>query len=217
MQTTLNTNASVGSAGSGSGIAGAVDGGAMSDMFTKLLVAQVKNQDPLSPADPSQFVSQLTQLSQVEAMQKMASQSAGTAAALENLKLLALGGQVGSTVMVQVDHVQLGSDVLHGGFQLASAAGQVELVLTGADGAPHKFPLGGKAAGEVGFDLDAQALGLKPGSYSIAVRTDAGETPAIELAGKLQNVRQAPGGGAVVTVAGIGNIDASAITQFNGH
>jgi flagellar hook assembly protein FlgD len=26
------------------------------DMFTKLLVAQIQNQDPLSPTDPSQFV-----------------------------------------------------------------------------------------------------------------------------------------------------------------
>ena len=35
-----------------------------SRMFTKLLVAQVRNQDPLSPNDPAAFVSQLTQLSQ---------------------------------------------------------------------------------------------------------------------------------------------------------
>ncbi|RZI59199.1 MAG: hypothetical protein EOP37_12495, partial [Rubrivivax sp.] len=44
---------------------------ATSSLFTTLLVAQIKNQDPLSPQDPSQFVSQLTQLSQVESMQKL--------------------------------------------------------------------------------------------------------------------------------------------------
>lgn len=216
MQTTLNT-ASQGSAGAASQVSGATDAGAISDMFTKLLVAQVKNQDPLSPTDPSQFVSQLTQLSQVEAMQKMASQSTGTSAALENLKVLALGGQVGSNVMAKVDRLQLGDQPVHGSFELNNAASQVELLLTGADGVTHKLPLGTKGAGEVGFDIDPQALGLKRGDYSIVVRTEAGETPSVELAGKLQSVRQAPGGGAVVTVAGIGSIDASAITQFNGH
>jgi flagellar basal-body rod modification protein FlgD len=35
-------------------------------MFLQLLVAQIKNQDPLSPADPSQFTSQLAQFSELE-------------------------------------------------------------------------------------------------------------------------------------------------------
>lgn len=36
------------------------------DMFLRLLVAQIQNQDPLSPMDPSQFVSQLAQFSEME-------------------------------------------------------------------------------------------------------------------------------------------------------
>jgi flagellar basal-body rod modification protein FlgD len=35
-------------------------------MFLELLVAQIKNQDPLSPADPTQFTSQLAQFSELE-------------------------------------------------------------------------------------------------------------------------------------------------------
>ena len=35
-------------------------------MFLQLLVAQIKNQDPTSPQDPSQFVAQLAQFSQLE-------------------------------------------------------------------------------------------------------------------------------------------------------
>lgn len=35
-------------------------------MFLQLLVAQIKNQDPTSPSDPSQFVAQLAQFSQLE-------------------------------------------------------------------------------------------------------------------------------------------------------
>ena len=36
------------------------------DVFLKLLVAQVKNQNPLNPSDPVQFLSQLTQFSSLE-------------------------------------------------------------------------------------------------------------------------------------------------------
>jgi|SRR5450432_1277093 flagellar basal-body rod modification protein FlgD len=35
-------------------------------MFLQLLVAQIKNQDPTTPTDPSQFVAQLAQFSQLE-------------------------------------------------------------------------------------------------------------------------------------------------------
>jgi flagellar basal-body rod modification protein FlgD len=36
------------------------------DMFLKLLVAQIRNQDPLNPADGVQFLTQLAQFSQLE-------------------------------------------------------------------------------------------------------------------------------------------------------
>ncbi len=39
---------------------------ASKDMFLKLLVAQIQNQDPLNPLDPTQFVSQLSQFSSME-------------------------------------------------------------------------------------------------------------------------------------------------------
>jgi flagellar basal-body rod modification protein FlgD len=36
------------------------------EMFLQLLVAQLKNQDPLNPTDSTQFVSQLAQFSELE-------------------------------------------------------------------------------------------------------------------------------------------------------
>src|SRR3982750_2575721 len=36
------------------------------NMFLKLLVAQIKNQDPMSPADGVQFLTQLAQFTQLE-------------------------------------------------------------------------------------------------------------------------------------------------------
>lgn len=43
------------------------------DVFLKLLVSQIKNQDPLNPMDSMNFVSQLAQFSQLEAILGMRS------------------------------------------------------------------------------------------------------------------------------------------------
>ena len=43
-----------------------LDNGLGKETFLKLLVAQLKNQNPLNPADGMEFVSQLAQFSQLE-------------------------------------------------------------------------------------------------------------------------------------------------------
>ena len=43
------------------------------NVFLKLLVAQLKNQDPSSPADPTQFITQLAQFSELSNTTQMTS------------------------------------------------------------------------------------------------------------------------------------------------
>lgn len=44
------------------------------DAFLKLLVAQIKNQDPLKPSDGAQFLAQLAQFSQLEQLMEIKDQ-----------------------------------------------------------------------------------------------------------------------------------------------
>ena len=56
--------------------------GGLNDMFLKLLVAQLQNQSPLNPMDPTQFVGQLAQfseLSEVTSIYQLLQQQASTA------------------------------------------------------------------------------------------------------------------------------------------
>ena len=55
------------------------------NMFLQLLVAQIKNQDPLNPADGVQFLTQLAQFTQLEQSMSMSTDLAAIRAALDKL------------------------------------------------------------------------------------------------------------------------------------
>jgi flagellar basal-body rod modification protein FlgD len=63
----------------------AADALANKEMFLKLLVAQLQHQNPLSPSDPIQFLTQLTQFSSLEQTLGMREELAAIRAAVEKL------------------------------------------------------------------------------------------------------------------------------------
>ena len=65
------------------------------DTFLKLLVAQLKYQDPMNPADSTQFLTQTAQFTEVETLQKMAKQQEAQQAASQ---LLASSSMIGRPV-----------------------------------------------------------------------------------------------------------------------
>src|SRR6478609_7468475 len=64
-------------------------------MFLNLLVAQLRYQDPMNPADSSEFLSQNAQFTALEKMQDVADQ---TAALLQSQTAFGAAGMVGKTV-----------------------------------------------------------------------------------------------------------------------
>jgi flagellar basal-body rod modification protein FlgD len=66
--------------------------GASKDMFLKLLVAQMKYQDPNSPADTSQMMSQTATFTQVEKLEELAKQNAEMLSLQRSLSAGALVG-----------------------------------------------------------------------------------------------------------------------------
>jgi flagellar basal-body rod modification protein FlgD len=78
------------------------------DMFLKLLVAQLQNQDPLNPVEDKEFIAQLAQFTSVEELQKISSgveemnsnyvkQQVTTAASFMGLRISAKGDLVSLT------------------------------------------------------------------------------------------------------------------------
>lgn len=216
MQTNLFSSAAPAAAATG---AGAIpnDASKNSDMFTKLLVAQIRNQDPLAPTDPSQFVNQLSQLSQTEALQKLATLAGANAGAMQSLQVLGLGSQVGSNVMVASSSVRLDGDKVEGQLTLSGATTGTTLVLTGEDGQPHPVALGVQPGGTVPFTLDPAALGLPPGRYAMRVEAVPAQPAApISISGKLSSVRLATDGSIVLNVTHVGEVGPGDLSAFNG-
>lgn len=214
MQTNLFTD---GSQSLGASNKPAANASAASDMFTKLLVAQIRNQDPLAPTDPGDFVNQLAQLSQTESLQSLATLTSNNASVLQSLQVLGLGAQVGSQVTVNTTSVKIGAEPIKGTVTLANSAARTALVLIGADGLKHDIQLGTQAAGEVPFTVDPVALGLPPGQYAMQVDTDSDSAASIGVIGKLNSVKLSSIGNVVLDVAGIGEVAPYAVTAFNGQ
>jgi len=59
-------------------------------MFLQLLVAQLRNQDPMSPSDGTQFIGQLAQFQQLE---QSVNSGSDIAAIRQDLDQLVLAGQ----------------------------------------------------------------------------------------------------------------------------
>jgi len=77
--------------------------------FLQLLVAQLKNQDPLNPEDPTQFMSEIAQLTQVQSQTTLAAEQQ-TSAADSMIGLDVSGvGTAGSNVQGVVTSVLLNS------------------------------------------------------------------------------------------------------------
>jgi flagellar basal-body rod modification protein FlgD len=215
METNLFINAAAQSANAG----GVALNGASSegrDMFTKLLVAQIRNQDPLSPQDPSQFVQQLTQLSQTEALQNLANLTSANASVLQSMQTLALGAQVGSNVMVQADSVVVEDAPVQGQATLSSASAKTTLVLTAVNGQQYEIQMGTLPSGTHPFVINPSALGMPPGKYSMHVASESNPNVPLAVQGRLDSVQLGAGGNPTLQIDTVGEVAPAAITAFRG-
>lgn len=96
VQSTNSTALASGGATAGSSSAKQTIGG---DDFVKLLMAELKNQDPTQPMDPTQMVSQLATVSQVAQMSQMNT----TLAQLLATSSLSQAGQIVGRVVSNAD------------------------------------------------------------------------------------------------------------------
>lgn len=193
-------------------------GDGLNDMFMKLLVAQIQNQDPLNPTDGTEYVGQLAQMTQVQSMQNMTGMMQTAATLVDNLQVLAIGNLAGQTVMVRSDKINLDGQPVDGRLTLDHPSSNVTVHIKDAAGNETTLELGKQEKGLVDFTIDPDALGLEKGEYTLSVVTDEGGVKVpIEIAGTVNSVRIGPDGSALLNIPGLGEIPFFNISQFGGQ
>jgi len=166
------------------GAPGSPAGGVLGkDEFLKLLVAQLQNQDPLSPSGPEELAVQLAQFSSLEQLvninETLAGQSGGNQV-LDNTSVLSTIGRR-ALVSGETLNVDAGNPPrVH--FSLETGAENVALRIFDEEGSRVvETSLGPRAAGVHRVSLDEIAPDLEPGSYRFEVEAgnEAGETLSV--------------------------------------
>ncbi len=157
------------------------------DRFLALLVAQMKNQDPLNPLDNAQFTTQLAQISAVNGIEQLNATLNSLRGDVGGLNALGSVALAGRQVLVNGDSIELANGQAAGGFELAQAADRVTLTLLDGSGlAVHRVELGAQGAGPHVFAWDGIAdsgAPAAPGRYTVRLEAHAQgrEVPATAL------------------------------------
>ncbi|MFT5720204.1 MAG: flagellar basal-body rod modification protein FlgD [Motiliproteus sp.] len=127
-----------------------------SDMFMKLLMAQMQNQDPSSPADTADYMNQISQMSMVESINNMnVSMQNLSSGLLSSQTALQASSMVGKTVYVPTQTAEVGADgEVKGVLALETSHADVRVrVYDSAGKLISNLSLGAQAAGDGQFSL----------------------------------------------------------------
>lgn len=104
------------------------------DDFLSLLVAQLKNQDPLEPEDPTAFTAQLAQFSSLEQLANLNTTMEGLTTAQANSARLSSLSLIGKDITYNGSTVTLEGKPVEIGYQLDGTASSVTLSIQDANG-----------------------------------------------------------------------------------
>ena len=155
--------------------------------FVELLVAQVKNQDPTKPMDPSEFMNQLTQSSMVNGINDLQKSFDSLATKLSSDQSLQAAGLVGKSVLLPGGETQLAAGgSINGQFNLEQATSDVKINIYNSNEELVKtLPLSGVKAGELLFKwdgIDDSGTAVPEGEYLVTAQALIdGEQQAIQV------------------------------------
>ncbi|MGA9659902.1 MAG: flagellar hook capping FlgD N-terminal domain-containing protein [Asticcacaulis sp.] len=175
--------------------------------FLNLLTAQIKNQDPLSPMDTTQWTNQLVQYSSVEQQLKANQYLASLVAGSTQSNMNAAVGYIGKSVMADQDISQLQDGHTDWQYALGSDANKVTLTVA-------------NEAGDIVWSGDADAAEMGKGLHSFSwdgknsagqLQPDGSYTLSVKAANVAGDVNAAVGISGTVTSAA--NIDGTVILK----
>ena len=183
-----NASSASGSAAA-NGSAGSAGGATqdMSNRFLTLLVAQMKNQDPLNPTDNSQVTSQIAQINTVTGINDLNDTLSKITGQIDTSQQLQASSLIGHKVLVPGSEVKVGSDgtATAFGVDLPADAAKMSISITdNAGNVVHKSEYTNQAAGVQSFQWDgkdASDAQVDPGKYTVNISATASDGSEIKV------------------------------------
>ncbi len=158
--------------------------------FLKLMVAQIKNQDPTEPLDPNDYLAQLAQFSTVEGITQVNTGINNLALAMRSNQTLQAAGLVGRSAVVASNNVVVPSypadgapPTTQGRVNLTVPADNLTVTIRTTSGTPVRvLELGRQPDGRVAFawdGKDSQGRNVPEGSYTIGAQADGRAVPTL--------------------------------------
>ncbi|MCC7485356.1 MAG: flagellar hook assembly protein FlgD [Burkholderiales bacterium] len=174
------------------------------ERFLKLLVTQMRNQDPLNPLDNAQVTTQLAQLNTVTGISQLNETLQGIAAGFAASQVLQATPLVGRDVMVAGSRLALADGHAPFAAELKQPVDNLRIdILDAAGRLVHRADTGPQQAGLIALAWDGAADGggsAAPGSYRFVLSATAGGKAVGATALAIARVTGVAAAGGSVTV-----------------
>ncbi len=189
----------------------------------ELMLAQLKNQNPLEPQDNGEFISQLAQFSSLEEMQNLSGTVEDVVGQFRSSQALQASAMVGKTVLAPSQIGVLGADgEISGTVEVPASTGGLRLSIQGQNGERvRQIDMGSSPAGVTSFRWDGQdgnGNPLPPGAYRIVAEASYPDGPqqlGTMVSANVDSVSLGQGGSITLNLAGMGSIALSDVKQIN--
>lgn len=190
------------------------------DRFLKLLVTQMKNQNPLKPLDNAEVTSQIAQISTVTGIEKLNTTLQSLVSDANSRRSLEAATMIGREVLVPGSIMKLEDGEGLAGIELAEAADKVTMTISDSSGVKiREIDLGAKTAGMNPIiwkgDTESGAAAVN-GNYKFTVSAwrDGQEINVNPLAvGKVESVSTSDKG-PILDMGDLGHVNLSDIKQI---
>lgn len=215
-----SSTANAATASSNAGASTQLTAAEQGDRFLKLLVTQMRNQDPLNPLDNAQVTTQMAQISTVTGVDKLNTGIEKLSQSLLSAQSLQSAGVIGHQVLAAGSSLALSATGASGALDLAQAADRVQVTIATPAGAVlRRLELGAQPGGVVNFQWDGltDAGGrATPGSYIFQVAAISGNqsiaaTPLV--AGRVTGV-SLNNSDLLLSIEGIGDLPAANVLRI---
>jgi flagellar basal-body rod modification protein FlgD len=193
--------------------------------FLTLMLAQLQNQDPTSPVDSNEFLSQLASLSEVQGINQLNTSFTSLSNSLVSSQALQASSLLGHQAMVASSTASLAAagGTVSGAVSVPQTSSSVVLNITNSAGVlVNSINLGAQSAGLADFTWNGQTSSgsaAPAGTYTLSAQVSgvAGGTGVSTLvSGTVDSVTMGSGTtGLTLNIAGLGSVPFSSVQQIS--